>query len=253
MGAPTMAENAAAYAALKEAYDIGALLPPPVLRDPLYWDLPQIHDTVIKALEAENQTPQRIDRINDQIDEPARDTRRIQYQDASLDWISRESPLTLNVAYEIARFIVTPDEFGVIKQIGTHVGIYDRVTEKIIISDPFDPWALHRLGCDGFWFLRLYQNTFQPMPPFDNGVPIWQVAGYGFPELAHWRDNRFQWGKWNSEVFWLIPSNHALRLYFVPTQDDGDDHYFVELSGRLVGFTQPIDTVPAVKNVLYAW
>ena len=238
---------------LQEAYDTGLLAIPATLRDDSEWEFPEIPPSYIEALEKENQTPQRVDRITDQFDEPARDTRRILYQDVGYSYLTRNLPgsaITIGKAYEIGRFLVSPDEFGCVKYIGTYVGIEDPPNTFPQLS-PFDPYALEHNGVNGYWFLRLYQGTFQPMHAPDVGQSIINVAGYPFPELPYWRDYRFQWGRTANETFLLIPSNHALRLYFVPTSDD--DLIIKEFLGRMVGFTQPIDTTPAAKNAIYAW
>jgi hypothetical protein len=251
---PTQAENRQAWAELKEAYDTGLLEWPASSRVSFFGELPGVPQCFADAIADQPNTPQRIDHIADQFDEPARDTRRIQYQDAGWRYFTRDLPggaITVNTAYEIARFIVAPDESGQVRHVGTYVGVTDPATGDIQNLSPFDPWALEHAGVNGYWFLRLYQNTFGPMPPPDIAVPPAFVAGYPFPELPYWLDYRFQWGRDNNGTLFLIPSNHALRLYFVPTSDD--DQLIKEMVGRLVGFTQPIDTLPAAKNALYAW
>lgn len=254
MGAPTQVENREAWRALKGAYDSGLLDWPATLRVAPYEYKPGIPECFVKALREHPSTPQRIDHIADQFDEPARDTRRVQYQDASYFYFTRDLPggaIVVGAAYEIARFICAPDETGLVKYVGTYVGVEGPMPGSIMDLSPTDPWALEHAGVNGYWFLRYYQGTFQPLPPPDIGVALFNVAGYPYPELAHWPDYRFQWGRTANTTFFLVPSNHALRLYFVPTSDD--DQNIKEMLGRLVGFTQPVDTVPAAKNVLYAW
>lgn len=253
MPEPTRQEILQTNAILKQAYASGVLAPPAALRDPLWFDFPRLRPEFVKALSRENETPQRIDRLTDQIDEPGRDTRRINYQESSWYWddTNRPGPWQLNGAYEIARFIAAPDEVGIVKYIGTFAGIGPN-EGGFTQLDPHDPFTMQRNGLNGYWLLRLYQNTFRNMPPPDAGIPAALVAGYPFPELARWDDYRFQWGRTANETFFIVPSNHALRLYFVPVSIDGTI-LLLEVLGRLVGFTQPIDTLPAAKNVFYAW
>jgi hypothetical protein len=247
MSEPTMTENIDAVRFLTQAYADGAAPMPKAFNGIANWVTPGPLGSMAKALAAQERTKHRIDREFDQWCEPARDTRRIQYQDVWYDLRTRlDRPGT---CYEVARFIVAPDEVGIVRKVGTYAAIFD--DPDIVQLNPLDPWALQRAGVEGLWFVRLWQNTFGPMPAPDVGIPFAQIGGYPFPELPNWQDNRFQWGRLNSEVFWLVPSNHALRLYFWYLIDDSN--ILREIGGRLVGFTQPIETLPAAKNVLYAW
>lgn len=254
MGTPTQEENRAAWSTLKSAYDDGILKIPATLRTGIREPVGNVPECFLKALAEQPNTRQRVDLITDQFDEPARDTRRVQYQDVGWRYFTRDiGPLVVNLAYEIARFICSPDETGAVKYVGTYVGVADDSGDMVSMN-PLDPWALEHAGVNGYWFLRYYQGTFQPMPPPDVGVTLPNIAGYPFPELAYWFDYRFQWGRTANETFFLVPSNHALRLYFVPTVvGTPPANRITEILGRMVGFTQPVDTVPAAKNVLYAW
>lgn len=253
MGEPTRLEILETEAILKEAYDLKILDAPATIKDPLWWDFPTIPPSFIRALEEENRTPQRLDRITDQLDDPGRDTRRVLYQDSCYLWTEAQvAPWGLNTGYEIARFKAAPDEVGIVKSVSTYLGVEPNEGGDPLVWDPYDPLTLQHNGVNGYFLLRLYQNTFRPMPPVDAGIPAALIPGYSFPELSRWDDYRFCWGRNNTEVFFIVPSNHALRLYFVPVLID-ISLLLKEVMGRLVGFTQPIDTIPAAKNVVYAW
>jgi len=247
-----MLENLEADRFLNQAYADGALKIPPSLQNPFLWDPPSaVLAETAQALEAERHTAQPQDQVFDQFNDPGRDTRRILYQDVYYLVEHDRTPILPGLSYEIARFIAAPDEVGIVKKCSTWLGA-TQPPAGVQPPDPLDPYYMDRIKqIEGFWYLRLWQNTFQPMPRPDNGIALGAVGGYGFPELPSWSDNRFQWNNNDGQVFWIVPSNHALRLYFHLIAEP--DERLKEIQGRLVGFTQPIDTMPASKNVLYAW
>lgn len=186
-----------------------------------------------------------IDRATDQLDEPARDTRAQLYQDSFFFW--RGGPFLPGYAYELARFVAAPDQTGYVKSVWTSL-VIDNGGGGVVLLDPQDPFAHERVGCFARWHLRLYQGTFQPIGPFASG-PVGQIVGSGFPPLNRWDDLRFLWGRTQTNVFHLIPSDFCLRL-FIEIIMPGR---LTEIGGRLIGYTQPIDTKPAGYNARYGY
>lgn len=249
---PSQLENRQAYLALKSAYISGILKAPATARVEMYPPVPYVPESFRQALNNEPYIPVRRDCVWDQIDDPARDTRRIEYQDSSR-WYSFEEPdppFLLNRAYELARFVAAPDEAGFVRRCSTYCGINDAGNIKELSTT--DPQVLRHNGIIGYWFLRLYQGTFGDLPAWDYALPLAAVGGYPFHEINYWRDYRFQWGgSSQNKVCWLVPSNHMLRLYFLATVNSLSN--LRELQGRLVGYTQPVRVMPSAKNAIYAW
>lgn len=246
---PTQAENRDALNTLREAYESGLLDPPSAFDPVVDLDFPCIDGEDMNRLLDCEDVPIRIDRPFDQIDEPARDTRRLQYQDSTQLWT--RGNFVDNRAWEIARFIVMPDEVGIVRQCETFLDIQEGSPSEHVYLDPTDPRAHLRHGVNVTWFLRLYQGTFQPLPPWDNNAPPASIMGYPFPELAFWNDARFIWHGAKNEVFWLVPSNHVLRLYVLI--NSVQQNVLKEIYGRLKGTTQPIRVEASFRNVCYDW
>lgn len=216
------------------------------LPDPHYkrvFKLPVVNDFDIGLYKSLPPPILRVDRATDQLDDPARDTRAQMYQDKTWNW----GRLSVGNAYELARFISAPDETGIVKLIWTSV-IADDGTGAITLWDPQDPFAHWRAGAQIRWHLRLFQGTFQPIGPVWSG-PVAQMPGHAFPPLPRWPDLRFLWGRTQATVFHLVPQDFALRLFAEVVNDTN----LLELGGRLVGYTQPVDTKPAGYNVRYGW
>jgi hypothetical protein len=250
---PSQEQNREAQTALQQAYDDNAISPidrmPPILQ----WEPPKPKQTAIDLLSIEPCEPVRKDRITDQLDEPARDTRAQYYQDVSW-FLFPERPL-LNVAHEVARFVTAGSETGFVKLIWTYAEIDDG-QQTTIALDPRDPFAVQNalgIGVDVLWFLRLVQhpgNIQQTIPPPYIG-PIQGAPGYGYGPLPQWRDYRFQWGRDSANVFFLVPQSHALKLFFAVT--NGEPENLIRVGGRLQGYTQPVDVRPTGWNVAHGW
>lgn len=248
---PTLEQNIQAQTALRQAWDTGVLEPLRFYPEILGWKPPEPDPVAALLLSREPPDPTRNDRITDQLDEPARDTRAQLYQDVS--WFVAQ-PIAANTAYEVARFVTTGNETGFVKLCWTYAEISDGAG-GILELDPRDPFAVQRalgLGFDLRWFLRLQQGQFQKTipAPFAGLMPF--VPGYGFSPLNEWRDYRYQWGRTQTNVFWLVPQYHALRLYFVldavaPSAD------LLRIGGRLEGYTQPIDVRVTGWNVSHGF
>ena len=217
------------------------------LPDPSYkrvFKLPVVNDCDIDLYRSLPKPVQRIDKATDQLDDPARDTRAQLYQDKTWNWGAR---FNVGWSYELARFVCSPDQSGIVKLCWTSV-IADDGAGGIKLWDPQDPFAHWRAGAQIRWHLRLYQGTFQPIGPVWSG-PVLEMPGQAFPPLHRWTDLRFLWGRTQAMVFHLIPANFALRLFAEVVMDTD----LLELGGRLVGYTQPIDTKPAGYNARYGW
>ncbi|NIO08876.1 MAG: hypothetical protein GTO40_13020, partial [Deltaproteobacteria bacterium] len=80
---PTMEQNQQAKTALRQAWDEGLLDPLYFYPDALSWAPPRPDADAARLLAREPPAPKRNDRITDQLDEPALDTRRQWYQDIS--------------------------------------------------------------------------------------------------------------------------------------------------------------------------
>ncbi len=187
-----------------------------------------------------------------QLNDPARDTRAQRYQDNTF---FHTDTLAFNHTYEIGRFIAGPCELGIVKTAWTYAG-FRNISDPGHIAQPqkWDPFTSLRPigGASGtgiVYSLRLTQGTFQPLPPAFSGLTT-DVTGYGFAELPRWIDNRFSWAEQENNVFFLVPANHALRLY-CSLYGSVDD--IAEIGGRLKGYTQPINVLPDAWNVHHGW
>lgn len=245
---PTQKENRDALATLKEAYELGVLEIPEAFEPILDLKFPTVDPDDEYRLSSCPDIPIRIDRPFDQIGEPARDTRRLQYQDDAHYY--RENDFPNDRCWEVARFVAMPDEVGIVRSCAVSLTIEDEEGNRLYL-DPTDPFSFIRESISPIFFARLYQGTFQPLPPYDQNIPLVRVMGYPFPECPFWYDSRFMYGGGsNNDVFWLVPSNHALRLYIYI---DRTGVNLKELYGRLVGHTQPVRVDAGFRNVCYDW
>lgn len=249
----THEQNQQAQGALHQAWDEGLL-------DPLYftpgildWKPPQVDPCAAELLSREPPTRPRNDRITDQLDEPAFDTRAQLYQDVSFFHnFDQQSIIQPNTAYEVARFITAGNQTGFVKLCWNYMEIRTGGAGPIVEIDPRDPFGLQENFPPGWpinWYLRLEQGDFQRTLPAPEIVPIAQMGGYGFSPLNQWSDYRFQWGRTQSKVFWLVPQYHALRLYVAT----GASNEITRIGGRLMGWTQPIDVRVTGWNVAHGW
>lgn len=244
---PTFKENQDALNALQEAYRLGVIGLPEAFEPIVDLTFPAVDPEDMNRLLECPDIPVRIDRPFDQIWEPARDTRRLQYQDNAQ--VYRKNDFGFGHCWEVARFVVMPDECGIVRYCGLALDIEE--DDERLYLDPTDPFNFTRESVTPLFFTRLYQGTFQPMPPFDEDIPLSQVMGYPFPECPFWYDSRFMYGGGsNNDVFWLVPSNHALRLYVYIERNSGN---LKEIYGRLMGHTQPVRVEPTFRNVCYDW
>jgi len=240
--------------ALHKAWDQGMLTPlafnPPVLK----WKPPQPNLVAAELLSREPPPPPRNDRVTDQLDEPAYDTRAQLYQDVSFfHTFDAQNLIQAGNAYEVARFITAGNQTGFVKLCWTYMEIRTGGSGDIVEIDPRDPFGLQENfppGVNLRWFLRLEQGNFQREIPAPNVLPFAQVGGYGFAPLNQWNDYRFQWGRTQSKVFWLVPQYHALRLY---VQSGITTNEITRIGGRLMGWTQPIDVRVTGWNVSHGW
>lgn len=188
------------------------------------------------------------DSPTDQLNDPARDTRAQLYQDVGFEWADRYA-ITADRVYEVARFQAAPDEVGVVKYCGTYIEIESPDPPYYKYLEPGDPYAVGRAGTVVRWILRLHQGTFQSLGPQWSGTYA-GCLGYGYGPLPFWEDYRFRWGRTANDVWWLVPRDHALRLYaWIKSTSDP----VLRLTGRLQGYTQPVHTLPAGYNVSHGW
>lgn len=245
----TQEENRQAQKALRQAWDQGALDPLYFFPEVLDWTPPSPDPAAALLLSREPPPPKRNDQITDQLDEPATDTRAQIYQDNSYFVIN---PILANTCYEVARFITAGNETGFVKLCWTYARVSDGGGGYIQL-DPHEPFAIQQalgLGFQVTWFLRLHQGQFQrTWPPAFVG-PVADFGGYGFYPLNEWNDYRFQWGRDQANVFWLVPQYHKLSLCF--RIDNASDDLLM-IGGRLQGYTQPIDVRPTGWNVSHGW
>jgi len=179
---------------------------------------------------------------------PAQDTKAELYKDSVFLWTSDDISFVANQAYEVARFECAEDETGFVRNCWTGVNFDDGTgTNQPIALNPGDPLAIASRWA-GAWELRLYQGNKLGAP---YGGPWLNVKGQHYPELPTWIDSRFLWGLTNTVVFWLVPPGFSLRLYFRTFADPQIP--VLSLFGRLRGFTQPIHTQQAERNVQYGW
>lgn len=252
MPIPTQRQNKEGQMALRQAWDSGLLDPLYFHPEILNWQPPEPDPVVADMLYREPPTRPRNDRITDQLDEPARDTRAQLYQDNS--WFIEAAPFQPGAAYEVARFITDGSETGFVKMAWTYAEVSDGAG-GIIELDPRDPFAVQRAlapGVDVLWFVRLQQGQFQETIPAPLVAPVANVPGYGFSPLYEWRDYRFQWGRTQTNVFWLVPQYHALRLYFV-VESQAAVPLLLRVGGRLAGYTQPNDVRVTGWNVTHGY
>lgn len=237
-----------AQRALQKAREEGLIDPLYLYPEVLNWEVPEPDPLSVLMLSREPVPPKRSDTIVDQLDEPARDTRAQLYQDVS--WFV-DGPLAVDTFYEVARFVTTGNQTGFVKLCWTFARVSDGVGEEVEL-DPRDPFAIQNaLGIgdsDLAWFARLHQGPFQKTIPAPFAGA--QIGGYGFGPLHQWSDYRFQWGRTQSSVFWLVPQYHALRVYF---KINSDQPNLLQIGGRLKGYTQPIDVRPTGWNVTHGY
>lgn len=238
------------YNSLAAVMEAGLIQPVYVGPIAAQWKPPHIDPTVVAvAATLPTTSLHRLDTTRDQWSDPARDTRAQDYQDVGYEWIDSDG--LPNSVYEIARFIATEDQVGIVKYCGTFVEVDNPDPPPSYVQfDPRDPHAWQRLAINIKFILRLNQGTFEPLGPQWSG-PITALHGYGYGPLPHWKDYRFQWGRTANDVWWLVPANHSLRLYCQLINAEGPP--VVSLLGRMLGFTQPIYTQPAVWNVSHGW
>lgn len=247
----TQKQNRQAHLALQQAYDEHIIEPLRFMPDVYDWQLPGPDPIAAEMLRREPPEPKRQDKITDQLDEPARDTRAQYFQDVS--FFHTPPAIVPGGAHEVARFITSINETGVVNLIWTYAEIDDGAG-NVIELDPRLPFAVQQalgLGVnDLFWFLRLEYGPFQKTIPIPLRAPIGTIPGYGYSNLNQWTDYRFQWGRTQTNVFFLIPALHALRLYFYIAEPFQD---LVRIGGRLKGYTQPSDTRPTGWNVVHGF
>jgi hypothetical protein len=246
----TKAQQQEATRALELAYKTGVIRPLTVLPEVFHWRPPTVSDKDKRALLSMPLPPRRCDRLVDQLDEPARDTRAQVYQDVSYFHTPPPQAGFLNGnSYELARF-VTKAEAGFVRLIWTYAEI--EIEGDVVVIEWQDPFALQRFLPDVTvtWFLRLEQGIFQKHFPVQFAGPTAQVFGNGYSKLPEWADYRFMWGRTATNVFFLVPQNHALRLY---ARIDGANADLRALGGRLQGYTQSIDVKATGFNVTHGW
>lgn len=246
---PTQEQNQEAQMALRQAWDSGLLDPLYFTPDVLKWEPPKPDPVVANLLYREPPDPPRNDRITDQLDDPARDTRAQLYQDVSFFVPAVIQP---NTAYEVARFITNGSETGFVKLCWTYAEVGDP-GGGLQELDPRNPFAVQLALGAPFgvrWFARLHQGRFQKTIPAPFVGPV--AGGYGFSPLNEWRDYRFQWGRTQANVFWLVPQYHALRLYFV-LEGPAPSPLLLQVGGRLEGYTQPADVRVTGWNVSHGF
>jgi hypothetical protein len=248
---PELSQNVQAQTALRQAWDTGVLNPLRFSPGILSWNPPKPNRAAADLLSIEPPDPPRNDRITDQLDEPARDTRAQIYQDVSY---FRDPVFEPNTAYEIARFVTAGNETGFVKLCWTYTEVADP-GGGLQELDPRDPFAVQRALGPPYgvrWLVRLQQGQFGRQVPAPGTYPLPNVPGYGFYPLANWFDYRFQWGRTQTNVFWLVPQYHALRLYFV-LEGAVPSPLLLLIGGRLEGYTQPIDVRVTGWNVAHGF
>ena len=186
---------------------------------------------------------------NQQWDDPAWDTRAQLYQDKGF-YQDLEHGATDGEAYEIARFQANAGECGFVKYIGTYVQILDPDSGDPIELDFSNPFAMQDAGVKATFMLRLSPGDDNTLGLAPWVGPVAQTPGYGYPQLPFWNDYRFYWGRYANHVWFLIPRRHFLRL-FIHVESGGSELHRV--LGRLQGYTQPVTTIGAERNVTYGW
>lgn len=184
---------------------------------------------------------------NEQWSNPGWDTRAQLYQDHGF-YQDLSGGAVSGQCYEIARFEANNGECGFVKYVGTYVQITDLGTP--VELDFSNPFTIQDNNVDVNFLLRLSpgdENTIGPAP-WDG--PVEETPGYGYPQLPHWDDYRFYWGRYANHVWFLVPRRHFLRLFIHYVSGRND---LTRALGRLQGYTQPITTLGAEYNVAHGW
>ena len=214
-------------------------------------DLPQIDPSILRQLD-ERPGPQR-PRIMDQSADPACSTWAQRMQDSMIGpqhgyWIDPDTTFAAQTVYECARFEAQRGQWGLVKLLWTFIQLKGE-GEGAGLPSPYDPLYLIYSGVRVRWLLR-FSNCWPPLPLEAVAVPPIEIPGRAPWELSFWDDLRYGWALPGNGVFIPVPPGMYLHLFAHVISGEDSIH---ALGGRLMGYTQPIQTAASDKNTAHGW